>query len=384
MQRIDDTFRLSLLRAVAVLLLVYVVTAMVVYGETGGWRDWSGAMRWALPILLFDACYTWIQVNSCFNGDRVLMRRLFWVSAGLLVSLHFVMDEMTLVTSFVAFWVAQTPRFYPLRICSRLAGAAVAFFLLMYYLRGEADLAGLLVLSILMPAVCFFVMTTSYIAISLQSERAQALALNRELKAAQLQLAQSSRTGERLRIAREIHDLLGHQMTGLILNLEVAKHKTTGEGLAHVERGLALAKMLLGDLRNAVSDLRDSPALDFDAALTELLANVPGLKVKLERDPELSVDDPAMAEVLLRCIQESLTNTLRHAGATFCSIKLYRQGTELVLEVSDDGVSPLQVKPGNGLKGMQERIAALAGKLSWHGGSGFHLQARLPLVEVTA
>jgi len=204
------------------------------------------------------------------------------------------------------------------------------------------------------------------------------------LKAAQLQLAQSSRAGERLRIARDIHDLLGHQMTALILNLEVATHKTTGYGQVQVERALALAKMLLGDLRSAVSDIRENPALDFERALAELITDIPGLTVKLEAEEGLRVNDPATAEVVLRCIQEALTNTLRHAGAISCHIRLYRHDAELVLEIADDGASPPSVTPGNGLTGMQERIRALAGSLSWHGGSGFHLQARLPLAETQA
>jgi signal transduction histidine kinase len=239
----------------------------------------------------------------------------------------------------------------------------------------------MLLLAVVIPASCFFVLTISYTAVSLQRERQQALDLNRELKAAQLQLAQSSRAGERLRIAREIHDLLGHQMTALILNLEVATHKTTGYGQTQVERALALAKMLLGDLRNAVSDMRENPAVDFDLALAELIADIPGLSVKLEHEEDLKLNDPATAEVVLRCIQEALTNTLRHAGATSCHIRLYRRDAELVLEITDDGASPPGITPGNGLTGMRERIHALSGSLSWRGGSGFHLQARLPLAE---
>jgi signal transduction histidine kinase len=228
------------------------------------------------------------------------------------------------------------------------------------------------------------VLAISYTSVSLERERQQALDLNRELKAAQLQLAQSSRTEERLRIAREIHDVLGHHMTALILNLEVATHRTTGDGLTHVERALALAKMLLGDLRNAVSDIREHPAMDFDTALAELIADIPGLTVKLDSEESLTVKDPATAEVVLRCIQEALTNTLRHAGATSCHIRLYRQAAELVLEITDDGASAPSITPGNGLKGMQERIHALAGSLRWQGGSGFHLKARLPLAQTEA
>jgi signal transduction histidine kinase len=384
MPRNDDSFRLYLLRTVAVLLLVVVTTVLALNEEASGWKNWSGSARWTVPLLLaFTACYSWVQIIA-WQGSSRLMHRLVWAAAATLVPLHFSMQEMGMLASFVAFWIAHTPRLYSLRVSSRLAAGAVAFYLLMYYLRGNEGLGTMLLLAVLVPAVCFFVLTISYTAISLQRERQQALDLNRELKAAQLQLAQSSRAGERLRIAREIHDLLGHQMTALILHLEVATHKTTGYGLTQVERALALAKMLLGDLRNAVSDMREHPAMDYDRAMAELIADIPGLTVKLESEPELNVRDPATAEALLRCIQEALTNTLRHAGATCCHIRLYRQDAELVLEITDDGASPPSITPGNGLTGMQERISALAGSLRWNGGSGFHLQARLPLAETEA
>ena len=384
MPRNDDSFRLYLLRAVAVLLLVVVATVFALNDETSEWTNWSGSARWSVPLLLtFTACYSWVQIIA-WKGSSRLMHRLVWAAAATLVPLHFSMQDMGLLTSFVAFWIAHTPRLYSLRVSSRLATGAAMFHLSMHYLRGGEGLGTMLLLAVLIPAGFFFVLTISYTAISLQRERRQALDLNRELKAAQLQLTQSSRTDERLRIARDIHDLLGHQMTALILNLEVATHKTTGYGLTQVERALALAKMLLGDLRNAVSDMRENPAMDFDLALAELITDVPGLTVKLDSEEGLSLNDPATAEVVLRCIQEALTNTLRHAGATSCHIRLYRQDAELVLEITDDGASPPRITPGNGLTGMQERINALAGSLSWHGGSGFHLQVRLPLAETEA
>jgi len=381
MPRNDDSFRLYLLRTVAVLLLLVVATVLALSDETSEWKSWSGGARWSVPLLLtFAACYSWVQIIA-WQGSSRLMHCLVWASAATLVPLHFSMQKMGMLTSFVAFWIAHTPRLYSLRVSSHLAAGAAVFHLLMYYLRGGEGPGTMLLLAVLIPACFFFVLTISYTAISLQRERQQALDLNRELKAAQLQLAQSSRAGERLRIAREIHDLLGHQMTALILHLEVATHKTTGYGLTQVERALALARMLLGDLRNAVSDMREHPAMGFDLALAELIADIPGLTVKLDFEGELSVKDPVTAEVVLRCIQEALTNTMRHAGATSCHIRLYRQDAELVLEFNDDGASPPSITPGNGLTGMQERINALAGSLCWHGGSGFRLQARLPLAE---
>ncbi|MES2606299.1 MAG: histidine kinase [Pseudomonadota bacterium] len=382
MPKSDNISHLFQLRSASVLLLVYVLTGLAVYSESNGFADWNGAALSSLALMLvFDACYTWSMLAAHTADARALLW-LLWIEAVALALLHFTVTEMGMMLSFVAFWIARTPHSYSLRVCSYLLAGVLVFFVAVFHLRGIADPIELLFVSLLAPMVCFFVLSISSTSINLQRERMKGLVLNRELQAAQLQLAQTSRTGERLRIAREIHDLLGHQMTALILNLEVATHKTSGDALTHVERAHALARMLLSDLRNAVSDLRESPALDFDTALAELLANVPELHVTLERGAAVVVHDPHTAEVLLRCIQEALTNTLRHARAKACHIRLYMQDGQFVLDIHDDGTSAARVAPGNGLKGMQERVVALAGSLHWHNeGGSFRLRARLPQLE---
>ena len=208
----------------------------------------------------------------------------------------------------------------------------------------------------------------------------EALALNRELLATRELLAQSSRQSERLRIARNIHDLLGHQLTGLILNLEVAGLVSEGEAQRRVKQSLALAKSLLGDLRTAVSDLRESASLDFNRALNEIVGNISDMEVNLSIEEGLVIGNADTAETLIRCIQESLTNIRRHANATSCSIDLYRKDGGIVLHVNDNGSVKGNISPGNGLKGMTERIDALSGKLRWGEERGsFYLEATLPL-----
>lgn len=385
MQRLEDNLYFYLMRSVAVLLMVYVTTGFAIFGERPDFTHLgTGTTLLALLMVLFCILYTVEQVAIYFENKKWMLR-LFWITALVTAAMHLVSTEFGYVLTFVAFWVARSPHHFDFRTCSRLSFVALAYYLVMMYFRGDEDLETLLILAIVGPAVLFFVLTTAHNSINLQRERIKAVQLNRDLQAAQLLLAQSSRTGERLRIARDIHDLLGHQMTALVLNLEVASHKATDEALTHVQRSLALAKMLLSDLRNAVSDMRENPALDFDSALSELLANVPQLQVTLDRQPGFVVNDLHTAEVLLRCIQEALTNTLRHARATSCHIRLHVEHGEFVLDISDDGKSPLRITPGNGLKGMQERIAAMAGTLHWyrHNGS-FRLRAQLPRAAVAS
>jgi signal transduction histidine kinase len=93
---------------------------------------------------------------------------------------------------------------------------------------------------------------------------------NAELRATRALLAESARVNERTRISRELHDLLGHHLTALSLNLEVAGHLSEGRVKEHVQQAHTLARLLLTDVREAVSQLREGGAIDLGAALRPL------------------------------------------------------------------------------------------------------------------
>ena len=125
----------------------------------------------------------------------------------------------------------------------------------------------------------------------------------------------ASRVNERTRISRELHDLLGHHLTALSLNLEVAGHLSEGRAKEHVQQAHTLARLLLTDVREVVSQLREDGAIDLATALLPLAENVPALDIHMDIEEPLTVDDPERAHVLLRCTQEIITNAVRHAGA---------------------------------------------------------------------
>lgn len=208
--------------------------------------------------------------------------------------------------------------------------------------------------------------------------REETALLNRELVATRELLLQSSRQSERLRIARDLHDLLGHHLTALILNLEVATHLTEGKGQQKVEQALALGKLLLGDLRTAVSELREDDAIELLQALTTLVQDTPRLQIELALQTQ-TVNDVRIAETILRCTQEALTNCLRHSDATRCDIDLRSEAGSLTLTVQDNGSAVASIRAGNGLKGMAERVRQLGGAVMWLAGStGFQLTVVLP------
>ncbi|MCK6211715.1 sensor histidine kinase [Georgenia sp. EYE_87] len=212
--------------------------------------------------------------------------------------------------------------------------------------------------------------------------RAELAAAHADLRAATALLASSSRSAERLRIARDLHDVIGHQLTALALELEVASHRTDGEGREHVLRARGIAKDLLADVRRTVGDLRDAPA-GLEATLRAVV-DVPGLAVDLTVDEQVPLDESRRIGVV-RAVQEIVTNTVRHASATTLTIDVVSDDDGLVLRAGDDGVGAARVERGNGLSGMAERFEELGGELTVESapGAGFRVLAQVPAASTS-
>ena len=161
--------------------------------------------------------------------------------------------------------------------------------------------------------------------------------VNSELRATQALLADNTRIAERVRIARELHDLVGHHLTALTLNLEVATHLVEGRALEHVQQAHSLAKLLLADVREVVSDMRIDDKVDLAAALRTLVSGVPEPYIHLDLPSELSMTDPRRAQVLLRCAQEMITNSVRHAQAQNLWLSLVQDVDGVIMTARDDG-----------------------------------------------
>ncbi len=234
--------------------------------------------------------------------------------------------------------------------------------------------------SMLYAGISGFVFITSLVALQQSQAREEQRRLNAELRATRVLLAESARVNERTRISRELHDLLGHHLTALSLNLEVAGHLSDGRVKEHVQQAHTLARLLLTDVREAVSQLRDSGAIDLGAALRPLAENVPKLAIHMDIQQPLTVDDPERAHVLLRCAQEAITNAVRHAGAHNLWLIAGNNGESITLQVRDDGSGTDQLANGNGLQGMRERLQQFGGQLQveTRAGRGFQLTMTLP------
>ena len=177
---------------------------------------------------------------------------------------------------------------------------------------------------------------------------------------------------ERLRIAQELHDSLGHHLTALTLNLESALRRDSVEARADVEKAQSLARGLLADVREIVAD---SAAVDVEASLKELATNVPRPRIHMQIEEGLT-----LSHVILRCAQEIVTNAARHSAAENLWITIERSQGHLQLRAHDDGRGSDTASEGFGLRGMRARVEAAGGQLQIvnQPGRGFGVIAILP------
>lgn len=198
-----------------------------------------------------------------------------------------------------------------------------------------------------------------------------------ELESAQARLAETSRTEERLRISRDLHDLVGHQLSALALNLEVAAHLVDGAATEPVQRSRGIAKDLLADVRAVVSRLREEPP-DLRAAIDDVAAHIPRPAVHADVPDSLIVPYGAARDAVVRSIQEALINSVRHADADNVWVRVRQTTTGLEAEIHDDGRGAPVLTPGNGLTGMRERVQALGGTVALDGTAGFRVTIAVP------
>lgn len=205
----------------------------------------------------------------------------------------------------------------------------------------------------------------------------------RQAQAAQARLAA---TEERLRFARDVHDLLGHNLTVIALKAELAARlapvdaERAGREAADVQR---LAAGALADMRAAVHGYR---AVDLAEQLTSVQQVLRSCGVRCTvvapADARPATDDlaPADAAQLAAVLTEAGTNVLRHSAAGWCEIGFRRDGDRVLMTVANDGAGPTRPDPhSTGLLGLAERLGATGGSVrTWQDGGVFTLEAAVP------
>ena len=228
-----------------------------------------------------------------------------------------------------------------------------------------------------------FAVATAWLAHSERRAREDLARSNAALTATRELLAENSRVAERVRIARDLHDTLGHHLTALSIQLDVASRLTEGSAATHIREAHAVAKLLLSDVRDTVSTLRASSRIDLSQALRALASASSPVKIHLDMPEHLNLEDGAQAHALLRCVQEIITNTARHASAQNLWITIFERAEGINLHARDDGRGSPEVRWGNGLRGMRERFEEYAGRVDVTSGAGqgFEVHGFMPRPE---
>jgi two-component system sensor histidine kinase DesK len=199
-----------------------------------------------------------------------------------------------------------------------------------------------------------------------------------ELRVARAAVEEMARIAERERIGRDLHDLLGHTLSVIVLKSELASklgEREPARALAEIRDVERISREALSEVRKAVSGYR-AEGLDHEIANAERVLVAAGIEPSLAVAPLALA--PAEERALAFALREAVTNVVRHAQARRCWIGLRRDGDRAVLEVRDDGRGGTAPE-GSGLSGMRERLRALAGTVERDGRHGTRLSMTLPL-----
>jgi signal transduction histidine kinase len=208
-----------------------------------------------------------------------------------------------------------------------------------------------------------FAFCAGLLATSEQRGRTRLATANAELQATQQLLAEGVRTAERLLIARDLHDTMGHHLMALSLHLEIAARSAAGQGQQAIAVAREVSQRLTEELREAVGMMRKDQPIDLKGALETLCAGIPAPPVRLIYGEAVRISDAAQASLIFRSVQEGVSNAVRHAAAREIVVQVGTDKQGTVVIVRDDGDGGAGLKPGNGLTGMRERVTLEGGRL---------------------
>ena len=200
-------------------------------------------------------------------------------------------------------------------------------------------------------------------------------------------------SAERTRIAREVHDTVGHTLTAVLVQLKAAREELKVDPSRLAERLESLentVRSVSQEVRAEVSRLRNAQAREENwrerwTRMCRLFSENTGIRVNTNIDERLRDVGDEIGENLYRVIQEGITNAYRHGKASYVDVSaaILSEEGRLVLRISDNGVGADRPRMGNGLAGMRERVTALGGRFAWQTmpSRGFDLGVVLPWRE---
>lgn len=319
------------------------------------------ALEWALTL-----AGTAVFLGLYFLGFWLRGARILWCAAGILLLGVVFSPYNPGASSFFIYAAAFAARAGSKRFSWSLIGAILGILALETVLLD-------LVPYVWIPAAVF-----SLLIGGISIHDAEVRQANSKLRMAQEEVERLAQTAERERIARDLHDLLGHTLSVITLKSELAGKllerdpDRAGREIREVER---ISREALREVRSAIAGYR-SEGLQGELARARLALESSGVKVEyFTRPVEL---EPVRETVLALALREAVTNVIRHARASTCRISLEAAGEEVRVEIRDDGRGG-QTPDGIGLSSMRERVEGLGGRMERRTDGGTVLVVTLPI-----
>lgn len=363
---------LARLTAWATWLLVGIpeVSDFAAHGAAAGGPDW----RWLLAYLAFGP--TLYAPASVSSKSWLQLARLSVATLAPLVMVYVDPHSFACTLWVIAAWELAIA--LPLKIMLPWV-LALSLAMAVLLARGLRTRYAIQEIAIFC-AFQVYAVITAYVARSEGILKRRLAAANVELSSTHSLLAHGARSDERLRISRELHDLIGHHLAALILNLEVARHKDA-DWRPHVIKAQDIARRLLGDVREVVKLLRAPQYTNIRSVLEEMVAEIPQIRIHLSMPEKMPIDDARLAQAILRVVQETVTNAIKHSGCSNLWLEICAHDGALEIRAHDDGRGASELRWGAGLTGIRERLEEIGGSISVMAGAGrgFRLHAHLPV-----
>ncbi|MCV2883487.1 histidine kinase [Aestuariibacter sp. AA17] len=353
---------LSAEKSVAILtwLVVSVNSLQMFVSEDGiAWREIVVPLS---LLLIYIVAFIFAVRETDYKHDDETRLTFVLLSFACCVALYFVLPVIYIAILMVI-WSAVLPHFMGLRGAILISPFLASIHYLVYTYYWEMNFV--LTNSILFWTFNLFALGMVGMAQREEKAREKAEQLNRELLATQALLSEAGKQAERVRIARNIHDLLGHHLTAMTINLQVASRISNGQVKEKVDECHGLAKLLLSDVREAVSEIREKSTIQLRGAIEGIIKHVPKLDVQLDYDETVVIDNVDVADAIIKCVQESITNSLKHSHASSFSVSISNHHNAIEVVLKDNGGSHKAFVQGNGLTGVIERMKAISGTASF-------------------
>ncbi|MBU9711697.1 sensor histidine kinase [Evansella tamaricis] len=207
--------------------------------------------------------------------------------------------------------------------------------------------------------------------------------LEQQLDAANQRIEELVKREERMRIARDLHDTLGHTLSLLTLKAQLVSKLTTKDAeraKLEAEEMERTSRSALSQVRELVSDMRSVTIAEVLVEAEEIL-QAAGITLEINGETNMANIPSVSQNILSLCLRESITNVVRHSKATHCVIHLEQNEGDVTITVQDDGIGMTKrATSGNGLKGMKERLDLIDGKMKVLGEKGTKLVLSIPII----